>query len=288
MHNRFILIICGLMFLIGVTTTVNATTIAFNDFSDTSILTLNGSATTGVTGDGAVLRLTPALANRSGSAFSSATISASTFSTYFEFRITSPGGPVFDLNTINGADGLVFVVQSVSSSIGGAGEGIGYAGIGTSVGVEFDTWGNANNYDPSSNHIGINVNGNVNHGSGSPNTVNVGNDGLRAEGFDNGEIWYSWVDYDGTTLEVRLNDNAVRPGSAILSRTLDIPTILGVPDAYVGFTSGTGLDWGNHDILTWEYRDNFNPIDNQVPEPATVMLLGLGLLGIAGIGRRKI
>jgi hypothetical protein len=236
----------------------NATVIKFNDFSDTSILTLNSDAQVTNTSDGNVLRLTPAQIDQAGSVFSSATINASNFSTAFSFRITSPGGTIFDCNTEAGADGIVFVVQSVSSSIGGLGVGIGYSGITNSIGVEFDTWCNQAMNDPSSNHVGININGSVNHGSGSPNTVNV------TPNFDNDGIWYAWVDYNGTLLEVRVSQTNVRPTTAILTRNLDVPTILGQTSAYVGFTSGTGADWGNHDILSWEYRDQFNPVGAEV------------------------
>lgn len=60
-----------------------------------------------------------------------------------------------------GADGIVFALQQVSTSVGGAGFGIGYQGIAPSIAVEFDTY--KNSYDPSYDHIAILQNGNVRH-----------------------------------------------------------------------------------------------------------------------------
>src|SRR5688572_28625917 len=84
----------------SVSLTAEATTVLYNDFSNTTGLVLNGSTTTPVTGDGTVLRLTGTLPNQSGSVFSSAQVNAATFSTFFKFRISSPGGQLlFDGNT---------------------------------------------------------------------------------------------------------------------------------------------------------------------------------------------
>ena len=242
------------MLFLAFPSAVLGVTVNFSDFTDTSTLSINGDATTPTTDDGVVLRVTPAQSSKAGSVFSTTPLNASDFSTFFKFRITEPGGTVFDCNTEAGADGLVFVVQAVSSDIGGQGQGIGYDGIDTSVGVEFDTWCNAANHDPSSNHLGIVTNGEVNHGTGSPLTVDVSPD------FDDGNVWYAWIDYDGTTLEVRAGQSATRPSSPLLSTDIDIPAILGQTTGYVGFTSGTGLDWGNHDVILWEYRGSYNPI----------------------------
>ena len=257
--------------------TASALTVSFSDFSSTTGLTLNGSASVVNTSDGDVLRLTPASPSQSGSFFSSTAINASSFSSYFTFRITEPGGSPFDGNTDSGADGLVFVIQSVSSSIGGIGQGIGYEGIGTSVGIEFDTWHNSAYNDPDSNHLGIDTNGNM---------VSVATEGIATR-FDDENLWHAWVDYDGTTLEVRTNQTGVRPGTSTLSYNLDIVNLLGQSSAFVGFTSGTGADWGNHDIVSWEYRDDYDPVGLPIPEPATVSLLSLGLAGLAARRMRK-
>ncbi len=231
-----------------------AVVMSFPDFSDVSSLTLNGDAQTMPTQDGIILRLTPAEGNRSGSAFSTQAVNASTFSTYFEFRITEPGGRIYDCNDTAGADGIVFVIQSIASDIGSLGQGIGYAGIDTSIGVEFDTWCNAANNDPNSNHLGIDINGSVVHDPAEGHTKDITPD------FDDGNVWHAWIDYDGGTLEARINQSGERPEMPDISMEVDIPSLLGQNDAFIGFTSATGHDWGNHDILYWEYRDTYDPI----------------------------
>lgn len=259
----------------------NATALSFSDFSSSAGLQLNGSASI-VPGDN-VLRLTPASYNQSGSAFSTSTVSLASdasFSTAFQFRITDSGG-ICDGDGC-GADGLVFTAQTVSNTAGGAGGGIGYSGLANSLGIEFDTWNNGWWDDYNGNHVGIDINGNI-------DSALLAAIGTR---MNNGNIWSAWVDYNGATdlLEVRLAEGAgaVRPGLAILDYTVDLPSILGVTDAYFGFTSGTGSAYGNHDILSWELEAEYDPIGKpaSVPEPASMLLLGLGFLGMR-IARRK-
>jgi gliding motility-associated-like protein len=93
---------------------------------------------------------------------------------------TFQGGSVWNLNRVNinqdfelyftvnlgcldanGADGIAFVLQPISSSIGSAGGGIGYAGISPSFALEIDTWQNPS--DPVWDHVAIVANGDVNH-----------------------------------------------------------------------------------------------------------------------------
>ncbi len=63
----------------------------------------------------------------------------------------------------NGADGIVFILQPISTSIGTAGGGMGFQGIVPSVGIALDTWQNTEFNDPPYDHLSIQLNGDINH-----------------------------------------------------------------------------------------------------------------------------
>jgi gliding motility-associated-like protein len=64
-----------------------------------------------------------------------------------------------------GADGIAFILQPISTSIGTVGEGLGFEGVSPSVGISLDTWQNTRRNDPSYDHISIQLNGAVTHGN---------------------------------------------------------------------------------------------------------------------------
>ena len=265
-----------------------AAPISFVDFSDISSLTLNGSATQA----GNALRLVSTSRVEAGSTFLTDAIDLSddggSFSTNFSFQITNSGG-----GTSGGADGLTFTLQGNDpTAIGSTGGFLGYAGIGgsspyqdiigKSVAIEFDTYKNSNvtpgpaNNDISANHVGIDVNGDWN----SVAQANV------AESLKGGDIFHAWIDYDGLSdiLEVRLSTGIIRPADIILSHALDIPSILGRTSGFMGFTAGTGGEYGNHDILAWDINP---PPVSPVPVPPAVWLFGTGILGLIGFSKRR-
>jgi hypothetical protein len=229
--------------------------VRFDNFDSTVGLAVNGDASAIDATGGKIIRLAQARLSTGGSIFSSIRINAARFSTFFEFRISKPGGLGNGASFNNlGGDGLAFVVQPVSSSLGGEGGGMGYEGVPRSIAVEFDTFLNQDRSDPSSNHVGINLNGDTNHGAGSSFTQNV------TPNFDNGRPWYAWVDYAGSNLEVRLSTTPVRPTTPTIQRPLNVAAVLGQQTAFIGFTAATGDYWGDHDVVRWEYRSSFDPI----------------------------
>jgi hypothetical protein len=234
------------------------TPVEYADFADLSAFQLNGSAewinaNPVVYGGQPVLRLTDNY-GQGGSAYLSDTIDLevgglpTSFSTAFQFQITDSAG--IDDGDGVGADGLVFIVQTAGSSVGGSGVGIGYDGVSPSVAVEFDTYDNGG-IDAGGNHIGIGLNGDIDSVVKVPVTTRM----------NDGNIWYAWVDYDGATqtLEVRLAQTGTRPAAATASLVVDLAAQIRQPEAFVGFTSGTGGATGDHDIRAWKLRNTYDP-----------------------------
>ncbi len=211
-----------------------------SNFANLSALKLNGSAA----GSSNRLRLTNASANKAGSTYLKQALQVNprtSFSSRFQFQIAGGQGT-------GGADGFSFVLQNSSAgtnSVGRTGGDLGYAGIGKSLAIEFDTYDNGSG-DINGNHLSILRNGNVNAALKTVNAPFNLNGGTRLT---------AWVDYNGTTdkLEVYLSNNSVKPSNALLSEELDLDAFLG-DKAYVGFTAGTGSLTNNHDILNWSFN----------------------------------
>ena len=132
-----------------------------------------------------------------------------------------------------GADGIVFALQPISTSVGSAGGGMGFEGITPSVGVTLDTWQNTEYNDPAYDHIDIQYNGNITHTGAAPPPISATSDNVE--------------DCQWHTLSIKW-DAATTTYSAYFDGVLRISTVNdlvknvfnGNPLVYWGFTGSTG------------------------------------------------
>ena len=209
---------------------------------------------------GNVFQLTQASGNQSGSVWNNVQIN---LNNPFHFNID-----VFLGCNNGGADGIAFVLQPVSTSIGSQGGGLGYAGISPSFAVEFDTWQNSS--DPSYDHIAIQKNGVLNH--------NGGNNLAGPIGFppSNYQIedcqWHSAVfKWNPTSQTFTLDFDGY---SNVISYTGDIVTNIfgGNPIVYWGMTGATG---GANNLQ--QFRFNYELNDTTICQNDSIQLNSLAI-----------
>ncbi len=135
----------------------------------------------------------------------------------------------------NGADGMAFAFQPISTTIGTGGGGMGILGVSPSLAVEFDTYTNGNYNDPSYDHVAISRDGVIDHDFdlAGPETIIDGNN--NAEDCTEHEVHIFWTAIS-QTLYVYV-DCVLR-----VSYTGDVidDVFGGDPMVYWGLTSATG------------------------------------------------
>ena len=170
-------------------------------------------------------QLTPPFTNQSGSIWNVNQINLNE-SFYAQVQVQ------LGCTDVNGADGIVFAFQPISTSVGSLGGGLGFEGISPSIGIEFDTYTNGIYDDPIEDHIAILANGNMDHGSitnlAGPVTV------TNIEDCQWHELTVIW-DANDLTFTVYFDCQA-------FSYTGDLVNDLfsGDPLVYWGFTGSTG------------------------------------------------
>lgn len=90
---------------------------------------------------------------------------------------------------INGADGIVFVFHPNFNQLGYMGEGMGFAGLRPSLGIEIDTWENEHLADPAYDHIALLKNGNMSHFSNLTKPIRLPN----VEDCDRHKLKVNWM-----------------------------------------------------------------------------------------------
>ncbi len=177
---------------------------------------------------GTALQLTDTTA-QIGTAWFPTPVAVSQFTTDFTFKIT---------NAV--ADGFTFTLQNSPKgywAFGGNGSYLGYQGIAKSAAIKFDFYN-------------CNVTGLLQSGA-APSTSSLD---MSAAGINlhSGDVFHAHITYDGTTLTLNLTDTKT---NAVFTKAfpLNLASVIGGSNAYVGFTASTGGKSATQQILSWTY-----------------------------------
>ncbi len=185
--------------------------------------------------DDQCIRLTPDQQYDTGSAWFKTPID---LSRPFEMKLLV----VLGEKDAQGADGIVFVFHP-DKQTGFRGEGMGFAGLMPSLGVELDTYRNDHLGDPPNDHLAVMRNGRSFH-VGEAGTVDLGN----LEDGEKHPLQIAWNPETG--LVIRL-DGRVRGtyGPEVVTEAFD-----GTPTVYWGMTAATGRLSNAQDVCIEKIR----------------------------------
>jgi gliding motility-associated-like protein len=139
----------------------------------------------------------------------------------------------FGCNDLEGADGIAFILQPFSTSLGADGQGMGFAGIDPSIGITLDTYQNLN--DPSYDHISIQLNGQVEHGNDLAGPVRASD---TSDNIEDCKWHLLRIVWDAQNLKISAYfDNILR-----VQANIDIVKTVfnNNPHVYWGFSAATG------------------------------------------------
>ncbi|XP_062219769.1 L-type lectin-domain containing receptor kinase SIT1-like [Phragmites australis] len=124
------------------------------------------------------------------------------------------------------------------------------------VAVELDTIVNAEFGDMSDNHVGINVNGLSSMVADNAGYYEDGTGAFRNMRLLNRTAAQVWVDFDARTSLVNVTMAPLelpKPKKPLLSTRVNLSEII-EGEAYVGFSSSTGVVSSRHYVLAWSFK----------------------------------
>jgi len=168
----------------------------------------------------------------------------------------------------DGADGIAFVLQPISTSIGNTGQGLGFGGISPSVGIVIDTWQNTDFLDPYYDHMGIYKNGDVNNNN-TYDQLATPVAALPANANIEDCQWHVFhIIWNASTK----NLSAQIDGAQKIETTIDIVNKIfaGDPMVYWGFTGSTGGSTNRQRVCTSLNAQFTTPDNTSICAPTTI------------------
>lgn len=145
----------------------------------------------------------------------------------------------------SGADGIVFMLQPNSTSLGITGDGMGFKGVSPSIGIALDTWQNTEDNDPAFDHISIQANGNIVHGNDLAGPVTAS---ANSNNIEDGKWHILRVQWDALSKTISTSfDGILR-----LSKQIDLVATVfnNDPMVYWGFSGATGGSFNEQSFCT--------------------------------------
>ncbi len=186
------------------------------------------------------LRISPSKPNQSGACWFNKKMGLKNgFETEFTFLIN--GNDTKE----NGGDGFTFVLQNQGTNTARAeGDAIGYQKIKNAIVFEFDTHKDAD--DKTRNQVAL-----MEYIAGK-NTYERKSTVHEIPELNDGKEHFARIEYRDGWLHFFL-DSYIFP---VLSSRIDLISVLGVDQTWIGFTAASGKAYSNHDILAWTIKEN--------------------------------
>lgn len=145
---------------------------------------------------------------------------------------------VLGTNDELGADGIGFIFHPTMQT-GYRGEGMGFAGLVPSLGIEFDTYQNYHLADPPADHLAVNLNGQPHHFASIAGPVELPN-------LEDGNKHLLWVRWDPGVNKLVIHLDGVPRVDLALNLITEV--FDGNPRVFWGVTAATGRKTNFHDI----------------------------------------
>lgn len=177
------------------------------------------------------------------------------FGTNFSFRMQNGNDNALQDGGPKGADGVALVIQNQKEyCVGAPGQGIGYDNCPHGIAIEFDSFLNAENLDPSTSHSAVQIGDGTrlrsSHQAQYVKAIDYSRvPRLRSDGTE----YFARVLYESGILSVWL-DTLRNFSEPIFSVPIDLNSELQLDasgTAYFGLTSATGYSVETHEISSW-------------------------------------